>query len=104
MASLNIPPETDICVVSGGQIRMFTAFQLAQLEQSCVVIEKNTQITIQPKIEDSSHRPMEIYHRMGMMEHSRPQGVAENYKFAELFTTGLDFPEPILDQSHCRPI
>ncbi|KAE9372788.1 FAD/NAD(P)-binding domain-containing protein [Stipitochalara longipes BDJ] len=98
MSSSNVPPETDILVVGGGPVGMFTAFRLAKLGQSCVVIEKSTHTTIHPKMEYSSHRSMEIYRQIGLIEHIRPRGVPETYKFAEVFATGLggtNFHEPI---------
>ncbi|KUJ23818.1 uncharacterized protein LY89DRAFT_692739 [Mollisia scopiformis] len=98
MSSSNVPTETDILVVGGGPVGMFTAFRLAQLGQSCVVIEKSTHTTIHPKMEYSSHRSMEIYRHIGLIDHLKPRAVPETYKFAEIFTTGLgekNFPEPI---------
>jgi 2-polyprenyl-6-methoxyphenol hydroxylase-like FAD-dependent oxidoreductase len=98
MICSNVPSETDILVVGGGPVGMFTAFRLAKLGQSCVVIEKSTYTTIHPKMEYSSHRSMEIYRQIGLIDHIRPHGVPETYEFGEVFTTGLggkNFPEPI---------
>ena len=98
MSSSSVPSETDILIVGGGPVGMFTAFRLAKLGQSCVLIEKNTYTTIHPKMEYSSHRSMEIYRQIGLIEHIRPRGVPETHKFAEVFTIGLggkNFPEPI---------
>jgi 2-polyprenyl-6-methoxyphenol hydroxylase-like FAD-dependent oxidoreductase len=98
MSSSDVPSETDILIVGGGPVGMFTAFRLAKLGQSCVVIEKSTHTTIHPKMEYSSHRSMEIYRQVGLIDHIRPRGVPESYKFAEVFTTGLggkNFPEPV---------
>jgi hypothetical protein len=83
------PFETDILVVGGGPVGMFTALRLAQLGQSCAVVEKNTHTTIHPKMEYVSHRSMEIYRRIGLINYIRPLGVPESYGFGELFTTGL---------------
>jgi 2-polyprenyl-6-methoxyphenol hydroxylase-like FAD-dependent oxidoreductase len=89
MSSSEVPLEADILVVGGGPVGMFTAFRLAKLGQSCVVIEKNTHTTIHPKMEYSSHRSMEIYRQIGLIGHLRPRGVPETYNFSEVFTTGL---------------
>jgi 2-polyprenyl-6-methoxyphenol hydroxylase-like FAD-dependent oxidoreductase len=89
MSSSEVPSETDILIVGGGPVGMFTAFRLAKLGQSCVVIEKNIHTTIHPKMEYSSHRSMEIYRQIGLIGHLRPRGVPETYNFSEVFTTGL---------------
>ncbi|KAN0102560.1 FAD/NAD(P)-binding domain containing protein [Hyaloscypha variabilis] len=89
MFSSEVPSETDILIVGGGPVGMFTAFRLAKLGQSCVVIEKNIHTTIHPKMEYSSHRSMEIYRQIGLIGHLRPRGVPETYNFSEVFTTGL---------------
>jgi 2-polyprenyl-6-methoxyphenol hydroxylase-like FAD-dependent oxidoreductase len=98
MGSTDMPLENDILIVGGGPVGMFTAFRLAKLGQPCVVIEKSTHTTVHPKMEYSSHRSMEIYRQIGLIDHIRPRGVPETYKFAEIFTTGFggeNFPEPI---------
>jgi 2-polyprenyl-6-methoxyphenol hydroxylase-like FAD-dependent oxidoreductase len=98
MAPSNVPSETDILIVGGGPVGMFTAFRLAKLGQSCVVIEKSTHTTIHPKMEYSSHRSMEIYRQIGLIDDIRSRGIPETYKFAEIFVTGLgekSFPEAI---------
>lgn len=95
MGSVNMPIETDapletdVLVVGGGPVGMFTALQLAKLGQSCVVVEQNTYTSIHPKMEYTSHRSMEIYRQVGLIDHLRPKGVPESYKFAEVFVTGL---------------
>lgn len=98
MASSSVPPETDILIVGGGPVGMFAAFRLAKLGQSCVVIEKNTYTTVHPKMEYCNHRSMEIYRRTGLIEHLKPLGIPETYRFSESFTDGLgdkNVPEPI---------
>jgi 2-polyprenyl-6-methoxyphenol hydroxylase-like FAD-dependent oxidoreductase len=86
---INGPLETDILVVGGGPVGMFTARRLAQLGQSCIVVEQNTYTTVHPKMEYTSHRSMEIYRQVGLIEYLRPKGVPETYRFAEVFATGL---------------
>lgn len=81
--------ETGILVVGGGPVGMFTALRLAQLGQSCTIVEQNTFTTVHPKMEYSSHRTMEIYRRIGLLDHVRPLGVPESYGFTEIFTTGI---------------
>lgn len=98
MPPSKVPSKTDILIVGGGPVGLFTAFRLAKLGQCCVVIEKNTHTTIHPKMEYSSHRSMEIYRQIGLIDHLRPLGVPETYNFSEVFTTGLggeNLPEPI---------
>jgi 2-polyprenyl-6-methoxyphenol hydroxylase-like FAD-dependent oxidoreductase len=98
MVLSKIPSETEILIVGGGPVGMFTAFRLAKLGQSCVIIEKCTHTTVHPKMEYSSHRSMEIYRQIGLIDHIRPRGIPETCKFSEVFTTGLggkNFPEPI---------
>ena len=95
MVSPNIPSghdvslETDILVVGGGPVGLFTAYRLARLGQSCVLVEMKKHTTIHPKMEYSSHRSMEIYRQIGLIDHIRPRGIPEYHKFAEIFTTGL---------------
>jgi hypothetical protein len=83
------PLETDVLVVGGGPVGMFAALRLSQLGQSCTIIEQNSYTTIHPKMEYSSHRTMEIYRRISLLDHVRPRGVPETYGFSELFVTGI---------------
>jgi 2-polyprenyl-6-methoxyphenol hydroxylase-like FAD-dependent oxidoreductase len=83
------PLETDVLIVGGGPVGMFAALRLSQLGQSCTIIEQNSHTTVHPKMEYSSHRTMEIYRRIGLLDHVKPQGVPETYGLAELFATGI---------------
>lgn len=89
MCSSSVLTDTDILIVGGGPVGMFAAFRLAKLGQSCVVIEKNTHTTMHPKMEYSSHRTMEIYRQVGLIDHLKPQSIPESYHFSEVFATGL---------------
>lgn len=81
--------ETDVLVVGGGPVGMLAALRLAQLGQKCALVEQNTYTTIHPKMEYSSHRTMEIYRRIGIIDYVRSHGVPESYGFAELYATGI---------------
>lgn len=72
--------ETDIVVIGGGPVGMFAAYRLAQLGQSCILIEKSEHTTLHPKMEYSSHRTMEIYRRMGLADHIRSRAVPEHHE------------------------
>lgn len=91
MGSINVEVslETDILVIGGGPVGMFTALRLSQLGQSCVLVEKNTYTTVHPKMEYANHRTMEIYRRIGLISHLKPVSIGEHHKFGEIFTTGL---------------
>jgi FAD-dependent monooxygenase len=98
MGSHSVPSETDILIVGGGPVGMFAAFRLAKLGQSCAVVEKNTHTTIHPKMEYSSHRTMEIYRQIGLIDHIKPHAIAKPYHFSEVFATGLggtNLPVPV---------
>jgi hypothetical protein len=84
--------ETDVLVVGGGPVGMLAALRLAQLGQKCVIVEQNTYTTVHPKMEYSSHRTMEIYRRIGLIDHIRSYGVPESYGFSELYLTGIGGP------------
>jgi 2-polyprenyl-6-methoxyphenol hydroxylase-like FAD-dependent oxidoreductase len=109
MASSNIPSslaastETDILIVGGGPVGMFAALRLGQLGQSCVLVEKSTHTTIHPKMEYTSHRSMEIYRRIGLIDQIRSRGVPESYNFNEVFTTGFGEKNYIVARIVCRP-
>jgi FAD-dependent monooxygenase len=81
--------ETDVLVVGGGPVGIFTALRLSQLGQSCTIVEQNSYTTIHPKMEYSSHRTMEIYRQIGLLDQVRSQGVPDTYGFTELFATGI---------------
>jgi 2-polyprenyl-6-methoxyphenol hydroxylase-like FAD-dependent oxidoreductase len=81
--------ETDVLVVGGGPVGMFAAVRLSQLGQSCTIVEQNSYTTIHPKMEYTSHRTMEIYRRIGLIDHVKSKAVRETYGFAELFATGI---------------
>lgn len=86
------PLETDVLVVGGGPVGMFAALRLSQLGQSCIIVEQNSYTTMHPKMEYSSHRTMEIYRRIGLLDEVRAKGVPESYGFAEIFPTGIGGP------------
>jgi 2-polyprenyl-6-methoxyphenol hydroxylase-like FAD-dependent oxidoreductase len=65
------------------------AVRLSQLGQSCTIVEQNSYTTIHPKMEYTSHRTMEIYRRIGLIDHFKSKAVPETYGFAELFATGI---------------
>lgn len=79
----------DVLVVGGGPVGMFTALRLAQLGQKCVLMERSRHTTRHPKMAYTSHRTMELYHRAGIIDCIRSQGVPEHYGFDEVFKTGL---------------
>lgn len=96
--------ETDILVIGGGPVGMFTALRLAQLGQPCTIVEQNTYTTVHPKMEYSSHRTMEIYRRIGLLDSIRPLGVPQSYGFAELFTTGIGGVNKVVARMVCKYI
>lgn len=87
--SIKVSLETDVLIIGGGPVGMFTALRLSELGQKCVLVERNTHTTVHPKMEYTSHRTMEIYRRTGLIKHLKPVGVGEHHKFGEIFTTGL---------------
>ena len=87
--NVDVSLKTEILIVGGGPVGMFAALRLSQLGQACVLVEKNTYTTVHPKMEYASHRTMEIYRRIGLIDHLKPVSVGEHHKFGEVFTTGL---------------
>lgn len=68
---------------------MFAAYRLAQLGQSCILIEQNEHTTPHPKAEYTSHRTMEIYRRIGLADYVRSRAVPEVHDLIEIFSTGF---------------
>lgn len=81
--------KTDILVVGGGPVGMFTALRLSQLGKACTIVEQNNYTTVHPKMEYTSHRTMEIYRRMGILDHVRSHAVPQTFGFREVFVTGI---------------
>ncbi|KAH8807353.1 FAD binding domain-containing protein [Xylogone sp. PMI_703] len=81
--------DTEILIVGGGPVGMFTAYRLGQLGRSVTLVEKSMHTTVYPKMEYTNHRTMEIYRRVGLKDHLKPYAVPEDYKFAEVFATGF---------------
>src|SRR5262249_37865233 len=80
--------ETDILIVGGGPVGMVAAYQLALLGQPCMLIEQNVSTTHSPKMEFTRSRSMELFRKMGLVDELRKQGVPEDFRFDEIFSTG----------------
>lgn len=84
----HVSHETDVLVVGGGPVGMVAAYQLALMGQPCMLVEQNTLTTRWPKMEFTRSRSMELFRKMGLVDELREQGVPENFRFDEIFSTG----------------
>ena len=81
--------ETDVLIVGAGPVGLFTAWQLAQLGQPCMLIEKSHTTTALPKMEYTNSRTAEIYRSVGLDRILRPLAVPEKHPFNEVWATGF---------------
>ncbi|KAJ4854147.1 FAD binding domain-containing protein [Trichoderma breve] len=81
--------STDVLIVGGGPVRLFTAYQLGMLGVNTILVERNHFTTKFPKMDLTHERTMEIYRKVGLASLLRSSGVPMTHGFNEIYATGL---------------
>lgn len=81
--------ETEILVVGGGPVDVFTSYQLAQYGVPSMLIERNLSTTKFAKMAFSSGRSVELFHRSVLAEVWRARGGPPHYSFDQIICNGL---------------
>lgn len=87
--------EAPVLVVGAGPVGLIAAIQLARKGIRCIIAERNLDTTRWPKMDITNCRNMELLRRLGLADGLREQGVAQNFSFDVLFSTGLGDGERI---------
>ena len=98
-------PTTPILIIGGGPVGMLLAYMLShRYNQPCTLIEQATTTSVQPKMEFTNGRTMEIYKALGLADELRNLGVPEKYTLNEIISAGLgDGCEPICVWERASP-
>lgn len=80
---------TDVLIVGGGPVGLFTAYQLGMLGVNTILVERNHFTTKFPKMDLTHERTMEIYRKAGLASLLRSSGVPVTHGFNEIYATGL---------------
>ncbi|OQU98704.1 FAD binding domain-containing protein [Cladophialophora immunda] len=81
--------ETPILIVGAGPAGIIAALSLAKLGIACTLMERNLETTRYPKMNITNCRTMEMFKRLGIDQKLRQIGVASQYPFDSLFSSGL---------------
>lgn len=81
--------STDVLIVGGGPVGLFTAYQLGMLGVNTTLVERNDFTTKFPKMDLTNERTMEIYRKVGLASLLRSSGVPVTHGFNEIYATGL---------------
>lgn len=81
--------STDVLIVGGGPVGLFTAYQLGILGVNIILVERNHFTTRFPKMDLTHERTMEIYRKVGFANLLRSSGVPVTHGFNEIYATGL---------------
>ncbi|KAL6815145.1 FAD binding domain-containing protein [Trichoderma sp. SZMC 28015] len=81
--------STDVLIVGGGPVGLFTAYQLGMLGVNTILVERNHFTTKFPKMDLTHERTMEIYRKVGLASLLRSSGVPVTHGFNEIYATGL---------------
>ncbi|KIW81594.1 hypothetical protein Z517_04620 [Fonsecaea pedrosoi CBS 271.37] len=81
--------ETPVLIVGAGPAGLIAALSLAKLGIACTLMERNLETTRFPKMNITNCRTMEMFKRLGIDEKLREIGVATEYSFDSLFSSGL---------------
>ncbi|KAF3062992.1 hypothetical protein CFAM422_010507 [Trichoderma lentiforme] len=81
--------STDVLIVGGGPVGLFTAYQLGMLGVNTTLVERNHSTTKFPKMDLTHERMMEIYRKAGLASLLRSSGVPVIHVFNEIYATGL---------------
>jgi FAD-dependent monooxygenase len=81
--------ETDVLVVGGGPVGLFTAYRLGKLNVNAILVERNLSTSKYPKMDITNERTMELYKKAGLDSLMRSHGVPASHGFNEIYATGL---------------
>ncbi|KAL7958513.1 FAD binding domain-containing protein [Trichoderma compactum] len=81
--------NTDVLIVGGGPVGLFTACQLGILGVNTTLVERNNFTTKFPKMDLTHEWTMEIYRKVGLASLLRSSGVPVTHGFNEIYATGL---------------
>ncbi|KAL6690863.1 hypothetical protein J3F84DRAFT_398125 [Trichoderma pleuroticola] len=81
--------STDILIVGGAPVGLFTAYQLGMLGVNTTLVERNHFTTKFPKMDLTHSRTMEIYQKVDLASLLRSSSVPVTQGFSEIYATGL---------------
>ncbi|KAK5162731.1 uncharacterized protein LTR77_011214 [Saxophila tyrrhenica] len=82
-------PEGTVAIAGGGPVGLILARVLATYGVNSVLFERNPSTTTWPKMDLTNARSMELFHRIGLAEDLRRQGVPSDIDQDVLMSTGL---------------
>ncbi|KAL7905364.1 FAD binding domain-containing protein [Trichoderma velutinum] len=81
--------STDVLIIGGGPVGLFTAYHLGMLGVNTTLIERNHSTTKFPKMDLTHERTMEIYRKVGLASLLRSNGAPVTHRSNEIYATGL---------------
>ena len=84
-----LTPET-VVIAGGGPVGLMLARILSTYGVKSMLLERNPTTTSWPKMDLTNARSMELFHRIGLAEELRKQGVAPDIDQDVLMSTGME--------------
>ncbi|MGY3204817.1 FAD-dependent monooxygenase [Streptomyces sp. TE5632] len=78
-----------VLVVGAGPVGMVVALELARQGVSCVLVDREFETSVHPKLDYVNPRSMEFFRRLGITDDIRAAGVAPEHRADVIWSTGL---------------